>query len=77
MFKNIFGNRDKKLYKVIYKNSYSNYSDRSYTLLVTGHDPASAIEAFYKKVDGTVKDIVEFTEIKYGSEGAEIKREQK
>lgn len=76
MFKSLFTKKRRKLYKVVYKHGYG-YSEHRATLLVTGNSPAEAIDEFYKRVSETVKDIVEFTEITYGSEGAEIKSEQK
>ena len=60
-------NKNKKLYKVVYKDSTYKY-DSSYTLLIPGANPVDAVEAFYKKVGDKAKDILEFTEITYGND---------
>jgi hypothetical protein len=75
MFKSIFANKPKKLFKFIYKSGYGSYADK-HTLLITGATPSEAVENFYKKTKDKVSDILEFTEIKYGSEGAEVTHEQ-
>lgn len=67
IFKKKDKDKNKKLYKVVYKTAYGTYNS-TYTLLVSGKSPADAIETFYEKVKGGVTDIVEFTEITYGSE---------
>ena len=72
MFKSLFG---KKLYKIVYKAEYGRYAD-SYTLLIPGYNPTNAVEGFYKRVGLKVASILEFTEIKYGSEGAGVICEQ-
>ena len=73
MFKSMFKKtkKNKKLYKFVYKTSYSSYDSR-HTLLIPGNSTVDAVEAFYKKVGKGVKDILEFTEITYG---AEVKKE--
>ena len=76
MFKSIFKNtKNKRLYKIIFKTNYSSYGDK-HTLLVTGVNPTDALENFYKKAGRDVKDILEFTEIKYSMEGTDIQHEQ-
>jgi hypothetical protein len=76
MFKSIFkSNKKKKLFKVVYKTGYSSYSEK-YTSLVTGVNPADAIESFYLRVRDRVADILEFTEIKYNAEGTGVINEQ-
>ena len=69
MFKSMFkkSNKNKKLYKVVYKTNYSSYSER-YTLLIPGNSPVDAVENFYSKVREKVADILEFTEITYGND---------
>ena len=73
MFKSLFkkNKKNKKLYKVVYKTGYGVYGDKG-TLLIPGNTPAEAIETFYKKINN-VKDILEFTEITYGSD---VKKEE-
>lgn len=51
-----------KIYKVIYRTTYSSY-DSSHTLLVYGNNPIDGLEAFYSLAGRNVKDILEFTEI--------------
>lgn len=68
MFKFKKSSKNKKLYKVVYYGTGFNTYDRSRTLLVTGKTPVDAIENFYAKTKGQVGDIVEFTEITYGTE---------
>lgn len=67
MFK-LFNKKKKanKLYKIIFKTSWSSYDSR-HTLLVAGNSPVDALESFYKQAGRDVKDILEFTEITYGS----------
>lgn len=67
LFKSKKSTKNKKLYKVVYKQTGSIY-DRSHTLLVPGDSPVDAIEYFYKKAGNDVKDILEFTEITYGTD---------
>lgn len=69
MFKFMFTKqkKHKKLYKVVYKTNYSSYSER-YTLLIPGDSPVDAVDNFYSKVKDKVADILEFTEITYGSD---------
>ena len=68
LFKSKKSTKHKKLYKVVYYGTGFSTYDRSRTLLVTGKSPADAIENFYAKVNGRVTEIVEFTEINYGSD---------
>lgn len=76
MFNLYFGKKNKKLYKIVYKPEYGRYVD-SCTLLIPASDPTNAVATFYKHVGLKVSTILEFTEITYGSKGAEIKSEQK
>ena len=76
MLTTIFSNKKgKKLYKIVYKAEFGRYAD-SYTLLIPAYNPTNAVEGFYKRVGLKVASILEFTELKYGSEGAGIVCEQ-
>jgi hypothetical protein len=61
--------KKEKLYKIVYKTSY--YSDDAKTLIVVGRDPVHAMKKFYEIVGTSVRDILEFTEIKLKNEGGE------
>lgn len=60
-------NKNKKLYKFVYKTSFSSYNS-GHTLLIPGVNPVDAVETFYTRVGKDVKDILEFTEINYGND---------
>ena len=68
-----FGNKNKKLYKIVYKPEYGRYVD-SCTLLIPGNNPTNAVETFYKRVGLKVSTILEFTEITYP--GEVVKKEE-
>lgn len=67
-------NRDaenEKLYKFTYKlRAYSSGRD-DHVLLVVATNPCDAVKKFYKMVDGTVLDILEFIEMKFPKEQKE------
>lgn len=59
---------NEKLYKFTYKlRAYSSGRD-DHVLLVVASDPCDAVNKFYKMVDSTVLDILEFTEMKFPKE---------
>ena len=67
MFEKIFkkGSGEDRIYKFVYRTR--SFSDRK-TLLVVSKDTQSAIKKFYRIAGKSeVSDIVELTEIKYGS----------
>lgn len=66
LFSKLFGRE--KIYKFIYEPKNPGYYDKPKTLLVTARKTTGAVEKFYR-VAGVdrVGNILEFTEIKYGS----------
>lgn len=62
----IFGKE--KIYKFVYESKNLGYYDKAKTLLVTARKTSDAIKKFYRVAGlDKVGNIIEFTEIKYGS----------
>ena len=66
LFDRWFG--EEKIYKFVYELKNPGYYDKAKTLLVTAKDTTTAVKKFYRVAGlDRVGNILEFTEIKYGS----------
>ena len=66
LFDNWFGRE--KIYKFVYELKNPGFYDKPKTLLVTARKPTGAVKEFYRVAGlDRVGNILEFTEIKYGS----------
>ena len=59
---------EEKIFKFVYEVKNPGYYDKAKTLLVTARKTSDAVKKFYRVASlDRVGNIIEFTEIKYGS----------